>query len=72
MIINACNSAPSDGAEPRLCVSDRTCDGTVDLVDFFEFFACCDLDLRCGDLDGSPVVDLGDAFAFFNGVDAGC
>lgn len=54
------------------CPSDVTGDGTVDLLDFFEFFACYDQELPCADIDGNPGVDLGDFFTFFAGYDSGC
>lgn len=56
----------------RFCIADLNRDCSVDLADFFEFFACYDLSLPCADIDGEPGVDLADFFAFFSGFDTGC
>lgn len=53
-------------------LADLNKDGSVDLVDFFEFFSCYDVQLPCAEVDGSPGVDLGDFFEFLNGYDVGC
>lgn len=54
------------------CPSDINDDGVVDLVDYFDFFNCFDVEGPCADVDSTPGVNLDDFFAFFNAFDAGC
>jgi murein tripeptide amidase MpaA len=53
----------------RWSYADRNRDGTVDLVDFFEFLNCFDQSLPCGDVNGDLSTDLGDFFDFLNAFD---
>lgn len=54
------------------CIADVSGDGTVDLVDFFQFLNDFDISAPGADVDGVPGVDLGDFFAFLNAFDVGC
>lgn len=69
---NACDTAVTLPIRWRVCAADRNCDGEVDLVDFFAFFNCWDVQDDCGDVDGVPGIDLGDFFRFLNAFDRGC
>lgn len=52
--------------------ADVNGDGVVDLVDFFEFFECYDVQAACANVDADPAVDLADFFAFFEAWDGQC
>jgi len=54
--------------------ADVTHDGVVDLADFFEFLACFDQSLPCGDANGDGELDLADFFGFLGAFDSptGC
>ncbi len=54
------------------CPADLNADGTVDLLDFFEFFNGFDNATPPADIVPPLGVDLNDFFAFFNAFDVGC
>lgn len=52
--------------------ADLTGDGTIDLADFFAFFAAYDVQSIAADVTKDGVVDLADFFFFFEQFDLGC
>lgn len=54
------------------CDVDFDRDGSVDLIDFFQWFAWFDAGNAKADIDGNPGLDLGDYFFFFQAWDNSC